>query len=862
MTSRLAGVWGLAWRESRTARRSLFLYMSAISLGAAALVAIDSYSANVTRSVREQSRSLMGGDVSVNSSKPFPAAIDSLFDSLARNGTGIARVTSFPSMALIPRTSATHLVQVAGVTSGYPFYTDLTTQPVGRWAALQSGAYAVVDPSLLTLLNARVGDTLKLGFGKFTIIATLAGGPTSRFAELFGPRVFIPAKYVAETQLLVFGSTADRTLLMKLRPGVDPDKFVRPFKKRLEDAQARVRTVTQAEELTADVIDNLTNFIGIVGLVALLLGGIGVASGVRAFVARKIDTVAILRCLGASSGQVLWIYTAQAAVMGIVGALMGAAIGVGLQFLIPLAVSGLLPVDVHVSLVPAAILAGLLMGGWTALIFALRPLLALRNISPLQTLRRDTDAEVLRMRWSDGPRLIVNIALVASVLAIALLRAHTWRQAVWISAGTGFVILALIASATLLSFLAKHALRRGWPYVIRQGVANLYRPGNQTRSVVLALGFGAFLVTTLYLVHDNLLRRFDSIAATARGNVVFFDIQEDQEHGLDSLVRSSRSEIVEEDPVVTMRIAAINARPVAELIAASRADFERTAAPNSGGRRSMWGLRREFRSTFRDSLMGGEQLLKGKWFPRRATLGPGDTAEISAEEGIAQDLKLKIGDVITWDVQGVQIPTRVSSIRKVNWSRFEPNFFMVFEPAALQAAPKQFILLAHVDGPKTVAALQRSSVGLFPNVSIIDLSSIRATINRIVSKVALAIRFIALFSVGIAIPVLFAAVSATRRDRIRESVLLKTLGASRGQVARILLVEYALLGALGSAVGMVLAIGGGWAIVHQVFKMPFAPAPGGTLLIGTVTLLLTVTTGLIAGRDSYKETPVTALRDA
>ncbi|HEX9383093.1 MAG TPA: ABC transporter permease, partial [Gemmatimonadaceae bacterium] len=307
-------IWSLAWRESRTARRRLLLYMSSISLGVAALVAIDSFSANIIQSVKDQSRALMGGDISFNSSKPIPPAVDSLFDSLAHHGISLARVTTFPSMAVVPRTSGTRFAQVRGVTDNYPFYGNIVTEPAGRWPLLAKGANAIVDPSLLTSLNARVGDTLRLGFGTFTIVATIKDVPgAAGIAEMLGPRIFIPAKYVAETQLLVFGSTADRMVLAKLPPGVDPDKFVKPLKKRVEDQQVRVRTVTQAEMSTQDAIENLSTFIGIVGLVALLLGGIGVASGVRAFVARKIDTVAVLRCLGASSGQVLAIYVVQAA---------------------------------------------------------------------------------------------------------------------------------------------------------------------------------------------------------------------------------------------------------------------------------------------------------------------------------------------------------------------------------------------------------------------------------------------------------------------------------------------------------------------------------------------------------------------
>jgi putative ABC transport system permease protein len=693
----------------------------------------------------------------------------------------------------------------------------------------------------------------------FTIIGSIEDAPgSSGMSDVFGARVYIPAKYVAETQLLVFGSTADRQVLLKLKPGADPDKFIKPLKKPLDSAQVRYRTVTQAETLTADAIENLTNFIGIVGLVALLLGGIGVASGVRAFVARKIDTVAILRCLGASSGQVLVIYVAQAAAMGIVGALIGAALGVLIQFAIPLALRNVLPIDVHVSFVPQAVLTGLLVGGWTALIFALRPLLALRNVSPLQTLRRDTDADVLRMRWSDAPRMAVNVALVGSVIGIAFLRAKDWKEALAISAATGFAILALVMSAALLSYAARRVLRRGWPYVVRQGIANLYRPGNQTRAVVLALGFGAFLVTTLYIVHDNVLRRFNTAAVASRGNVVFFDIQEDQEKGMEKIVRDAGGSIAQVSPVVTMRIAAINGRSVTDIIA------EKMKADSGKPRRDRVPLglyRREYRSTFRETLTSGESVVRGKWFTPRAHLAPGDTAIVSAEESAAQSLGLKIGDVITWNVQGVEVPARVSSLRSVKWTAFQPNFFMVFEPAALEAAPKQYVLLAQVNEKSRVVALQRASVDAFPNVSSLDLSSIRKTVEKIMNKVSLAIRFIALFSLGISIPVLFSAVSATRRDRLREGVLLKTLGASRGQVARILLVEYALLGALGAAAGMVLAIGGGWAVVHFVFKTPFTPAYGGAGAIALVTMALVVTIGLIAGREVFRETAITALRD-
>jgi putative ABC transport system permease protein len=844
-------IWSLAWRESRTARRRLLLYMSSISLGVAALVAIDSFSANIVQSVKDQSRSLMGGDVSFNSSKPFPPAVDSLFDSLSHHGFSFARLTTFPSMAVVPRNSGTRFAQVRGVTDDYPFYGGVTTEPAGRWSLLTQGPNAIVDPSILTSLNARIGDTLRLGFGTFTIVATIKDVPgAAGIAEMLGPRIFIPAKYVAETQLLVFGSTADRTVLAKLPPGVDPDKFVKPFKKRLDDQQVRTRTVTQTEMSTQDAIENLTDFIAIVGLVALLLGGIGVASGVRAFVARKIDTVAVLRCLGASSGQVMTIYVVQAAAMGLLGAAAGAALGVAIQFLLPQALTGFLPIDVKVTLVPTAVLTGLAVGGWIALIFALRPLLALRNVSPLQTLRRDTDADVLRMRWTDAPRVIVNAALVLSVLGIALSRAQTTRQAFAISAATGAAILALAVSAGFLSWAARKGLRTGWPYVFRQGVANLYRPGNQTRAVTLALGFGAFLVSTLYLVQSNLLRRFTIAATEARGNVVFFDVQQDQAAGLDSIVRRG-NEVVQLAPVVTMRIAAIDGKRVT--------DMKPTVRGQAG--RAAWALRREFRSTYRDKPAASETIVAGKWFSDSAVKYARDTGEISLEEGIAKELNVKLGDVISWNVQGVEIPTRITSLRKVVWTRFEPNFFVVFAPPVLKGAPNQYVMLAQVKDPAAVSLLQREVVNRFPNVSSIDLTAIKRTVDRIVGKVSLAIRFMALFSLAVAIPVLFSAVSATRRERIREGVLLKTLGATRGQIARILLAEYSLLGLMGGLTGMLLSLAGGWAVVRYIFKTPFAPAFVPVAGIAVAIVALTLLIGLLAGRDVFKETPVTALRD-
>jgi len=845
---------GLAWRESRTARRRLLLYMSSISLGVAALVAIDSFASNTQRSVREQARALLGGDVALTTRlQNYPRPIILALDSLNREGVGLAQVSTFASMALVQRTGGTRLSQIRAVTPGYPFYGEITTSPAGEWSRLQSGHRALVDPTLLVALDAHVGDTLTLGYSKFVIAGTLVNvpGDVAVTAAALGPRIYIPERYIKETGLLLFGSRVEHETVFKLPPTVPLQRFIFRLRPRLDQAGIRLRTPAQTEFNLTESIDQLRDFLGVIGLVALLLGGIGVASGVNAFVMRKIDTVAILRCLGATSRQVLAIYLLQAAVMGLIGAAIGALLGVALQFGLPSVLTDFLPVDVKVTAEPTAVGMGLLVGLWVALVFALRPLVALRNVSPLQTLRRESDAEALRGARVDPIRILVALGIVLSIVGLGVARAENPRQGLGFSLAIGVAVGVLFLAATALMDTARRVVHPSWPFVVRQGVASLYRPGNQTRAVVLALGFGVFLMATVYQVQDNLLRTVDVKLDASRANVVFFDVQEDQDAPLDSLIRTQGYAVVQRTPIVPMKIAAINGVTTAQM-----------AADTTRGRRRRagWALRREFRSTFRDTLVASEKVTSGRFHTGGSKLS--SIPEVSVDKGVAEDMHLALGDTVTWDVQGVRVPTRVTSFREVNWTRFEPNFFVVFERRALQDAPKQYVLLADVRGATAVPRLQRDVVGKFPNVSSLDLTLIQQTVGRVLDKVTTAIRFMAGLSLALGIPVLFSAVSATRRERLREGVLLKVLGATRRQVGRIMLSEYLLLGALGSLVGIVLSVGGAWALMHFVFRQPFRPAVVPALLVAMSMILVSVSIGLLTGRDVFRETPMAALREA
>jgi putative ABC transport system permease protein len=822
--------------------------MSSISFGVAALVAIDSFSANVTASVHDQSRALMGGDLAVTSRQPFPRSVDSTLDAVSRGtGVAVARSTNFPSMIVYSPLLTTRLVEVRAITPGYPLYGEITSLPAEAWGALHDGRNVIVDRGLLVTLQASVGDSVSLGSEGFRITGVLQSVPGDvGIAAVVGPRVYVSQKYLAATGLLGFGSRASYEAVIGLPRSITPEAFTRAHEPAFPQAGVRMRTAGRNEQRLSNTIDQLSDFLALVGLVALLLGGIGVASGVHAFVVRKIDTVAILRCVGATSAQVLAIYVAQAAVMGLIGATMGAAFGIAIQLLLPRFLADFLPMDVSVSLMPTAVLMGLVIGVWVALVFALRPLVAIRNISPLQALRRDADAEVMRRARFDSMHLVVNFAIVGSLLALGLARAQTVGRGLAYSGAVAAAIAVLWLVAAGLTRAARRLARPGLPFPIRQGVAALYRPGNQTRSVVLALGFGVFLIGTLYQVQRNLLRSLNTRLDQSRANIVFFDVQESMLAGVDSMIAAGGHTVIERTPVIRMRIAAINSRSM-------RRDSTRA-------RRAGWAGTREYNSTYRDSLTGAERITRGRWFS--ATHAAGELPEVSVEEGVATQLGLQLGDTVTWDVQGVEVPTRVTSFREVQWANFQTNFFVVFSPDALVEAPKQFVVLADASDPASIARLQGALVSRYPTVSSIDLTLVRKTILDVIGKVTTAIRFLALLSLGLAIPVLFSAVSATRRQRLREGVLLKTLGATRRQVRNIMLSEYALLGGLGAFAGVALSTAGAWALVRFVFDQPFVPAALPMAAVAVAMMGISVVIGLLTGREVFSETPMAALREA
>ncbi|HEY2807135.1 MAG TPA: FtsX-like permease family protein [Gemmatimonadales bacterium] len=855
-------VLAMAWRETRAARRRLFLFASAISIGVAALVAISSFTANLETAVRKESRSLLGADLGLSSNRPFTARFQGLLDSTATSGVPVTMRITFSSMAYVPQIAdKSRLADVRAVGPGFPFYGDVVTSPAGRWHALDTGRVALVDTSLLVALGAHIGDSLVLGNSTFGIAGTvtdvpgrLAGGVSS-----FGSQVYIPARYTAETGLIVFGSRVSYQALLKFQRPNDAQRFADHHGRLLRDERIRVQTAEDTEADITRALDNMSSFLEFVGLIALLLGGIGVASGITAFLAGKNETIAVLRCIGARRPLIFAIYLTQAVGLGLVAAALGSMLGAGIQLVLPQLLKGILPLDVRVSLEPQVLLAGIGIGVGVSVLFALRPLLEVRLVSPLQAIRKAYESEAALPR--DPARLAALGLLAAGVLLLCMMRNADPKVGVIFALAIGASVLILTLTARLIAWTARKITtrkraRERWPYVLRQGLANLHRPRNQTRAVLTALGFGVGLLAALYLVQSNLLRQVSltTMKTAGRPNLVFIDIQPDQAAGVRQTVLDAHAPVLQAVPIIPMRIAAINGRTVQQL----RAD--------TGARRpASWTLRRDYRSTFRDTLINSEKLTKGALWHGNGAGKPDSTGTMvypmSLSTDVATDLHVDVGDRITWDVQGQQVATRVMALRDVDWARFEPNFFAVLSSAALDRAPSSWVVLTRIDEAGRRALLQRAVAEKYSNVIAFDVAAIQQTVERIFNKVALAVRFMAGFSLATGALVLLGAVSAGRIQRIREGALLKALGATRRQLSRILLAEYLALGGLAALVGIGIASLGAWSFVHWVLKLDFAipVLPLGAVFLATAALVAVV--GLTASREVFRRTAMEVLRD-
>jgi len=583
--------------------------------------------------------------------------------------------------------------------------------------------------------------------------------------------------------------------------------------------------------------------LNLVGFVALLLGCIGVASSVHIYVKDKLSTVAILRCLGVSGRQSLFIYLTQIFAIGLIGAIVGAALGSFLQYLLPIVLGEFLPLEnVSNDISLRAMGLGIITGLGIAILFALLPLLAIRKTSPLRTLRASFEDDT---SGSDPIRWLIYGLIVLFIGGFTYLQTEDILTSVLMLVGIGVAFLLLIGVASLLIFIVKKFFPTRWSYVWRQGIANLFRPNNQTLILMVSIGLGTALISTLFFTQDILLNQVAMTGSDNQPNIIIFDIQSSQKEAVSKMVTENDMPLIQEVPIVTMRVDNINGVTKKQYLQDTTSTVRR------------WAYNREYRVTYRDTMIETETILDGKWHNE---MPDNDTIYISIAERVADAMNAKIGTKIAFNVQGTLIETVVSSIREIDFGRVQTNFFVVFPSGILEMAPQFHVVVSRVETEQQSGAFQQSLVKAFPNVSAIDLTQILKSVDDILTKVSFVIRFMALFSILTGLLVLISSIVLSKYQRIQESVLLRTLGARASQIRWINVMEYFLLGTLATLTGILLSVVGSWLLAKYSFKIPFVPNWWSPFWLFFIVTTLTILIGMLNNREVITKPPLEVLR--
>ena len=830
----------MAWRDSRRNASRLLLFMSSIVLGIAALVAINSFGENLSDEIDGEAKALLGADLEISSRTPIADEVRQRFDSL---GFEMSEEMSFASMVYFPKNGGTRLINVRAVEENFPFYGEIITEPAGEATDFTEGQKVLVDQTLLLQFDASQGDSVKVGEVTFLIEGSVLEVPgQSAITTTVAPPVFIPLRLMEETGLNQLGSRINYKIYAKYPEGFDNAVFKDYISPWLETTELSYDDVAERKEEIGDAYSDLTGFLNLTAFVALILGCIGVAGSVHIYLKEKTTAVAVLRVLGASGQQAMAIFFIQVVAMALIGSVLGAALGAAIQYFLPALFDDFLLVDVAISLSWSSIIEGILTGVIAAVLFALLSLVRLRKISPLRAIRTSLEPAVKdRAPWLAGAGILVFI------LVFSRLQLDEWSSALAFSMGILVAFAILAGLARLAIFSAKRFFPSRSPFVWRQGLANLYRPNNQTLILVVTIGLGTALITTLFISQELLVDKVKlNSAPESRPNMVLFDIQSNQVDDVSELTQNSGLPVISEVPIVTMRLEGIKGRSVNEL----RAD-------TTAGIRD-WVLSREYRVSYRDSLSESETLLRGKW--QKDYRGSGDSIFVSLEEGLREDMKVDLGDELIFNVQGARLTTYVGSVRKVDWQRMQTNFLVMFPEGVLENAPKFHVLLTRFESPEQSASFQQKLVKKFPNISVIDLQLVLETIDTVLSKVSFAIRFMAFFSIFTGLLVLTGSVLISKYQRMQESVLLRTLGARRNQILLINAMEYFLLGSLAALSGIVIALIAGSLLAWLSFETTLTPNLLVLLGVYLTITLLTVLIGLSNSRSILSKPPLEVLR--
>jgi putative ABC transport system permease protein len=830
----------MAWRDARSNFRRLFLFIASLVTGIAAVVAISSLNRSMRSGLDANARELLGADFVVNGNRTFRGDVKTAFDS---SGLPQATEADMASMVLFRHNNQSRLIRLVAIDGPFPFYGEVVTQPASAYDSMKTGRYAILDESLASQYEVSSGDSVKIGnivLPVAGIVLRIPGG--GGIQATFTPSVYIAMGRLDATGLVQFGSRVNYKQFFKTDSEQQAEAQTQKWRPMLRRHGLSFDTVAERREELGEGFQSVYRFFSLLAFVALVLGCIGVASSVHLYAREKRDEVAVLRCIGSSGWQAFNIYFLQIFLLGIAASVLGVALGVVIQQGAPLFFGTYLPADIEFGISWLAIGEGLVLGGLVSFLFSFLPLIAVRFVPPLAVLRADFQ-----------PASFLSKSKAAAVLGIAIfpvavssLQTGSLLTGIAFSAG----LAAALGCLTLVAMGLLWIVRRFFPsragFLWRHALANLFRPNNQTRILLVTIGLGGFIIATLNIVQSSLLGQVEFQGSSNKSNTILFDIQPVQKEGVEGLLEEHKLPVLQMVPIVTCRISELKGRAVNDYL-------EDPDRPVPG-----WAVTREYRVTYRDSLTASEELIEGGKLQEKR---PGrDSVFVTISEGMHLTLNVTIGDSLVFDVQGVPVKAWISGIRDVDWPEDPPNFIFVFPNGILEQAPQTYVATTRIDAQETANRFQQSLVNGFPNVSLIDLRLILSTVNDLFEKIGLVVRFLALFSIVTGLVVLAGAVVNSRFARIREYVLLRTIGARTRQISRITLIEYAYVGVFSAVTGMALSLGGGFLLTRYFFEVGFSFDAGELAMIGGAVVVLTVFIGWFNSREVIGTPPLQVLR--
>jgi putative ABC transport system permease protein len=832
-------------RESRGARGRLLFFALCLGIGVAGVTAVAGFSGTLRSGLRSEARKLLAADVRVQALRALPEEAAEVLT--ARPELRVTLLREMPTVVLAPEgtraAGRSQLVELRAVDGEFPFYGRIELGPDRPLAELLADDGAVAGPELMERLELAPGDPLLVGGRRFTLRGVVLSEP-DRLGRAFaiGPRLYVSGAALEETALLARGSRVEHSTLIALPADAPPtaaSELAGALRAALADpAFYRIETFADGQPELRRGVERTERFLGLAALLSLLVGGVGVAQAVRAWLAARLDAIAVLAALGTRPREIAALFAAQIALLALAGSAFGAAAGVALERALPRLVSAFLPELPAAGFQPAAVGRGLALGAGVALLFALGPLVAALRVPALRVLRRDAEPLPVPRALSWG----IAAAIFAGTAAIAGAQAGSLRLGAAFAAGLAATAAALFLSARLLSRLAARVPRLALPTALRWSLAALARPATGTTANVVALGLGALVLVGMASVEGNLQRRLAAELPRAAPTAFLIDVQPSQWEGVQRAIAAEQAERVDSVPLIMARIAAIDGRRTSEIVEGDGRD-----------RRRRWALSREQRLTWLERLPDDNEIVAGELW------GDPALAEISVEEGYAEDLGLALGSRVTFDVQGVPVELTVTSLRRVRWESFGINFFWVAEPGTLDDAPQMRIAAVRLP-PGGEARLRDALAAEFPNVTLFDIREILDKVIAVLEKIGFAIRFLGLFTLAAAAAILAGAVAATAARRGREVAIGKALGMTRGQVVTLFAAEYGLAGIAGGLVGALAGSALAFVVARQGFEIPWSFEPGLVTGAALGTGMLAAAAGLLASVRALAERPIEALR--